>query len=192
MPMTDRVRIRSVEILSQDWSTLKKTTYDYQRDDGTWQTQTRESYDRGNGCAILLYNLEHRSIVLIRQFRFPIFSAGFHELLIEVPAGVLDKASPEDRIKSETEEETGYRVSQVKKIFESFMSPGSVTEKLHFFVAEYQPGQKVNAGGGIAGEGEDIEVFEVSIEKALQMITAGEIEDAKTIMLIQYAKLHLF
>src|ERR1700674_4730830 len=136
-PMKDRVRVKKVDTLSNDWSVLKKTTFDLQRSDGTWQQQTRETYDRGNGAAILLYNLAQRTVVLTRQFRFPAFVNGHSGLLVEAAAGLLDESTPEDRIKVEVEEETGYRVDHVRKIFEAFMSPGSVTEKLHFFVAEY-------------------------------------------------------
>jgi nudix-type nucleoside diphosphatase (YffH/AdpP family) len=190
--ISNRVRIRKEELLSKDWAVLTKTTYDFQRSDGQWQTQTRESYDRGDGCTLLLYNLKQRTIVLIKQFRFPIFKAGYDDLFIEAPAGVLDAETPEIRIKAEVEEETGYVVQSVRKIFESYMSPGSVTEKLHFFVAEYQSGQKRTVGGGIAAEGEDIEVLELPIATAAKMIEQGKILDAKTIMLIQYAQISIF
>ncbi|MEP6915504.1 MAG: NUDIX domain-containing protein [Acidobacteriota bacterium] len=188
----DRIRIHSVQVLSNDWYVLKKTTFDFLRNDGTWQRQSRETYDRGNGATILLYHRERGTVILTRQFRFPAYVNGHHGLLIEAPAGLLDEASPEDRIRSEAEEETGYRVGEVRKIFEVFMSPGSVTEKVHFFVGEYAPESKVRAGGGIEGEGEDIEVLELSLEHALEMIGTGEIADGKTIMLLQYAKLHIF
>ena len=168
---------------------LKKTTFDLQRSDGTWQQQSRETYDRGNGATILLYNLERRTVVLTRQFRFPAFMNGHSGLLIETAAGLLDQASPEDRIKAEVEEETGYRVEHVRKIFEAFMSPGSVTEKLYFFLAEYDGGSKVATGGGNFNEGEDIEVLEITLDNALEMVGRGEIQDGKTIMLLQYAKL---
>ncbi len=188
----ERIRIHSVEVLSDDWYVLKKTTFDYRRSNGTWQRQSRETYDRGNGATILLYNTARGSVILVRQFRFPAYVNGHHGLLIETPAGLLDQASPEERIKAETEEETGYRVHSVRKIFDAYMSPGSVTEKLHFFVAEYEPAEKTNSGGGVEAEGEDIEVLELSLDDALQMIRVGEIADGKTIMLLQYAKLHLF
>jgi nudix-type nucleoside diphosphatase (YffH/AdpP family) len=171
---------------------LKKTTFDLLRRDGSWQRQTRETYDRGNGATILLYNLKKRSVILTRQFRFPAYVNGHHGLLIEAVAGLLDQASPEERIKAEVQEETGYRVEHVRKIFEAFMSPGSVTEKLYFFVASYDTNSKVNAGGGNHAEGEDIEVLEVCIDDAIQAVHEGEIVDGKTIMLLQYAYIHLF
>jgi len=188
----DRIRIRHVEVLSHDWYLLQKTTFDYRRADGSWQTMTRETYDRGNGATILLYNRARRSVILIRQFRFPTYGNGHDGFLIEAAAGLLDHASPEERIKAEVEEETGYRVSEVRKVFEAFMSPGSVTERLYFFVAEYEPGSRAGAGGGIAEEGEDIEVLELSIEQAVEMMADGRIADGKTIMLLQYAQLNLF
>ncbi|MEO8628968.1 MAG: NUDIX domain-containing protein [Betaproteobacteria bacterium] len=192
MNTRERIRIHSVEVLSDDWYVLKKTTFDYRRSNGTWQRQSRETYDRGNGATILLYNTARRSVILVRQFRFPAYVNGHHGLLIETPAGLLDQASPEERIKAETEEETGYRVHSVRKIFDAYMSPGSVTEKLHFFVAEYEPAEKRSSGGGVETEGEDIEVLELALDDALRMIRDGEVVDGKTIMLLQYAKLHLF
>jgi nudix-type nucleoside diphosphatase (YffH/AdpP family) len=190
--MTGRVRIEKVETLSDDWYVLKKTTFDLLRRDGTWQRQTRETYDRGNGATILLFNLERHTVVLTRQFRFPAFVHGHSGMLIETAAGLLDRASPEERIKAETEEEIGYRVEHVRKVFEAFMSPGSVTEKLYFFVAEYDAGSKPFSGGGNCEEGEDIEVLEMSIDEAMTAIERGEIEDGKTIMLLQYAYIHIF
>jgi len=188
----ERVRIRNVEVLSDDWYLLKKTTFDYRRADGVWQTLNRETYDRGNGATILLYNLQKRSVILIRQFRFPTYRDGHDGFLVETPAGLLDNASPEQRIRDEVAEETGYRVGEVRKVFEVFMSPGSVTEKLHFFVGEYAGDDRAGEGGGNVAEGEDIEVMEVPIQQALMMIAEGEIADGKTIMLLQYAQLHLF
>ncbi len=190
--MEERVRIKKVETLSDDWYVLKKTTFDFLRSDGTWQQQSRETYDRGNGATILLYNPDRRSVILTRQFRFPAFVNGHPGLLIEAPAGLLDQAGPEDRIRAEVEEETGYRVSHVRKIWEAFMSPGSVTEKLYFFVAEYNASSKAARGGGNQAEGEDIEVLELSIDEAMDAIQSGEIADGKTIMLLQYAYIHLF
>ena len=187
----DRIRIHQVETLSDDWFLLQKTTFDYRRNDGSWQRQTRETYDRGHGATILLYNRERRTVVLVRQFRFPTYGNGHDGFLIETAAGLLDQASPEERIKAEVEEETGYRVSEVRKVFEAFMSPGSVTERLYFFVAEYDPASRAGAGGGLAEEGEDIEVLELTMEQALRMMASGEIADGKTIMLLQYAALHL-
>lgn len=190
--MSNRINIRDVEVLSDDWYVLKKTTFDYLRNNGEWQTQSRETYDRGNGATILLYNLEKQTIVLTRQFRFPTYVNGLADgLLIETAAGLLDNVSPEERIKTETEEETGYIIKQVEKVFEAYMSPGSVTEKLYFFIAEYEPGQE-GRGGGIEAEGEDIEVLELDFAKALTMLKEGSIQDGKTLILLQYAALNLF
>ena len=190
--MDEKIRIKSVRTLSDDWYVLKKTTFEMLRSDGTWQQQSRETYDRGNGATILLYNLERRTVVLTRQFRFPAYVNGHPGMLIEAAAGLLDKASPEDRIRAEVEEETGYRISKVRRIFEAFMSPGSVTERLYFFVAEYESGARATLGGGNHAEGEDIEVLELSLEAAMAAIDSGEIQDGKTIMLLQYAFIHLF
>ena len=188
----ERVRIVDVRVLSDDWYVLKKTTFDYRRADGSWQRQSRETYDRGNGATLLLYDPRRRTVVLTRQFRLPAFVNGHEGMLIEAPAGLLEEASPEERIRAEVEEETGYRVANVRKVFEAFMSPGSVTEKLYFFIAEYDADARVGRGGGIEDEGEDIEVLELLIDDALAMIVGGEIMDGKTIMLLQYAALHLF
>jgi nudix-type nucleoside diphosphatase (YffH/AdpP family) len=190
MISTDRIRIHSVVTLSNDWYVLKKTTFDYLRRDGTWQTQSRETYDRGNGAAILLYNRNLGTVILTRQFRFPAYVNGLTGgMLIEACAGLLDREAPEACIKREAEEETGFKIASARKIFEAYMSPGSVTEKLFFFVAEYDGGSKVSAGGGDHAEGEDIEVLEMPFEQAYEMIGSGEIIDAKTILLLQYAKL---
>jgi nudix-type nucleoside diphosphatase (YffH/AdpP family) len=187
----DRIRIHKVETLSHDWFLLQKTTFDYRRSDGSWQRQTRETYDRGHGATILLYHRAQRTVVLVRQFRFPTWGNGHDGFLIETAAGLLDRASPKERIKAEVEEETGYRISEVRKVFEAFMSPGSVTERLYFFVAEYDPASRAGPGGGIAEEGEDIEVLELHMDDAMQMMADGRIADGKTIMLLQYAALHL-
>ena len=192
MSIADRIRVKDVRLLSDNHYTLKTTTFEWRRANGEWQTQHRESYDRGNGATLLPYHLEQRTVVLVRQFRYPAYVNGYDDLLIEAVAGLLDNASPEARIRAEAEEETGYRLREVHKVFEAFMSPGSVTEKLHFFVAEYEPEMRVGSGGGIADEGEDIEVLELSIDEALAMIADGRIVDAKTIMLLQYAALNIF
>jgi nudix-type nucleoside diphosphatase (YffH/AdpP family) len=192
MDIKDRIRIRQVEVLSDNWSMLKKTTFDYRRRDGTWQSQSRETYDRGNGATILLCDPDRRTVILTRQFRFPAFVNGGREALIEAPAGLLEYESPEARIRTETEEETGYRIRDIRKIYEAYMSPGSVTEKLYFFVGRYGPEDRLTQGGGKASEGEDIEVLELGIDKALSMIRAGAIEDGKTIMLLHYAALNIF
>lgn len=192
MSIAHRVRVEDVRVLSDDWYVLRKTTFSYQRADGTWQRQSRETYDRGNGATILLYDPDRRTVILTRQFRYPAFVNGHDDLLVEAPAGLLDDAGPEERIRAETEEETGFRVRDVRRIFDAFMSPGSVTERLHFFVGRYGPGDRASAGGGNAAEGEDIAVLELGIDEALCMIETGAIRDGKTIMLLQYAALHLF
>jgi nudix-type nucleoside diphosphatase (YffH/AdpP family) len=189
-PMAERVRVREVRVLSDDWYLLKKTTLDYQRRDGSWQTLNRETYDRGNGAAILLYDPARGTVLLIRQFRYPAFVNGHPEPLIEVPAGLLDELSPEEAIRREAEEEAGCRVAQPRRIFEAFMSPGSVTERLVYFVAEYSAATRIADGGGLAAEGEDIEVLERTLDEALAMVARGEIVDGKTILLLQYAKLN--
>ncbi|MBC3542125.1 GDP-mannose pyrophosphatase NudK [Rufibacter sediminis] len=190
MPDTNVKNIRK-ELLSNNWYTLHKVTFDYRKPDGTWETQTREAYDRGNGACIFLYNRSSNNILLTRQFRMPTYLNGNADgLLVETCAGLLDNDNPEDCIRRETEEETGYQVSEVRKVFEAYMSPGSVTEKLYFFVAEYSKDMKVTEGGGHAEEQENIEVLELPFAEALHMMNTGEIRDAKTIMLLQYAQLH--
>lgn len=192
MSIAHRVQVDDVVTLSDDWYVLKKTTFRFQRSDGTWQSQNRETYDRGNGATILLYDEVRRTVVLTRQFRYPAFVNGHDDLLVETPAGLLDNASPEVRIKAEVEEETGYRIDDVRQVFDAFMSPGSVTERLHFFVASYTAADETSLGGGNAEEGEDIERLEPTIEEALAMIADGRIRDGKTIMLLQYAALNIF
>ena len=192
MPDTSRIRIQQVETLSADWGLLKKTTFDYLRRDGSWQRQTRETYDRGNGATILLYDRERRTVLLIRQFRLPTLGNGLDDgLLVETPAGLLDAAAPEARIKAEVEEETGYRLDNVQHLFDAFMSPGSVTELLHFFAGEYRADQRIADGGGLHEEGEDIELLELPFDEALAMAHDGRLLDGKTIMLLQYAALYL-
>jgi nudix-type nucleoside diphosphatase (YffH/AdpP family) len=185
----DRVRIIDTTVLSDDWYVLKKTTFEFQRRDGTWQRQTRETYDRGNGATLLLFNRARKTVVLTRQFRLPAFVNGHDGMMLEAAAGLLEKASPEERIRAEVEEETGYRVQDVQKVFEAYMSPGSVTEKLHFFIAEYDAHTRVGNGGGVQTEGEDIEVVELALEDALASMRRGDIVDAKTIMLLQFLAL---
>ena len=185
------VSILKTEILSDNWYTLKKITYQSIDSDGSNIIQSREAYDRGNGATILLYNKHHKTVILTRQFRMPTYINGNADgYLIECCAGLLDKDNPEDCIKRETEEETGYRVSSVEKVFEAYMSPGSVTEILYFFVAEYSNDIRVSDGGGVHEENENIEVMEIPFSHALQMIKAGEIKDGKTIMLLQYAQIN--
>lgn len=186
-----RIKNITKEVLSDNWYTLNKYTYDYQKDDGSWETQEREAYDRGNGAAILLYNRKKGSVVLTKQFRMPTYVNGNEDgMMVEVCAGLLDGLNPEECIKKEVEEETGYQIDKVRKVFESYMSPGSVTEILHFFVGEYEARMKVNEGGGAADETENIEVLEMPFSTAMSMISSGEIKDSKSIMLLQYAKIH--
>src|SRR4051812_32105719 len=188
--MNENVKIIDTTILSNNWYTLKKVTFNYLKKNGQWQTQHREAYDRGNGATILLYNKDLKTVVLTRQFRLPTFVNGNETgMLIEACAGLLDKDNPEDCIKRETEEEIGYKVTEVRKIFEAYMSPGSVTEILYFFVAAYEQSMKITEGGGVEGEEENIEVLELNIEQAMHMIDTGEIKDGKTIMLLQHVKL---
>lgn len=179
------------ELLSDNWYSLHKYTYDYLREDGQWETQVREVYDRGNGAAILLFNIERKTVILTRQFRMPTYVNGNKDgMMIEACAGLLDGDHPEDCIRKEVEEETGYQISKVKKVFECYMSPGSVSEILYFFVGEYEERMKVGEGGGAASESENIEVLEYTFAQAMNMIKSGEIRDAKTIMLLQYAALN--
>lgn len=185
-----KAKIITTEILSNNWYLLKKITYQYLKRDGSWQTQSREAYDRGNGAVILLYDPGRSTVILTRQFRLPTYINGNETgLLIEACAGLLDKDNPEDCIRRETEEETGYKIAHVQKVMEAFMSPGSVTEILYFFIAAYSQSMKVNDGGGIAAEQEEIEVIEIAFDKALTMVDKGEIRDGKTIMLLQYLRL---
>ena len=188
--MNDRIRIRQEDTLSDNWAILKKTTLDYQREDGGWQTLTRETYDRGNGATILLYNRAKGTVILTRQFRYPAYVNGHHGVLIETCGGLLDDLDPATAIRLETEQETGYRISEPRKVMEAFMSPGSVTERVYFFVAEYDADSRVSAGGGVLNEGEDIDVLELPFDETLRMIERGEIMDGKTIILLQYAGLH--
>ena len=187
-----KITIQKTELLSDNWYTLNKVTFDYKIDSNDSETQVREVYDRGNGAVILLYNKAKKTVVLTRQFRLPTYLNGNTSgMVIEACAGLLDAENPEECIIRETEEETGYRLTSVKKVFQSYMSPGSVTEILHFFIGEYHPNMKVSEGGGLAEEHENIEVLEYPFNEAYQMIASGEIIDAKTIMLLQYAKINL-
>ena len=190
---TDNVRLVDAQVLSNNWYTLRKISVELRRRDGQWQRLSREAYDRGNGAALLLWDPRRSTVVLTRQFRLPAFLNGSPDgQLIEACAGLLDGDEPEACIRREAEEETGYRIRTPRKLFEAYMSPGSVTEKLHFFVGEYTDDARAGEGGGNVAEGEDIEVMEVPIQQALMMIAEGEIADGKTIMLLQYAQLHLF
>ena len=187
----NKVNILDTKILSDNWYILKKISFELVKPSGQKQHMEREAYDRGNGATILLYNRQNQCVVLTRQFRLPTFVNGNETgYLIEACAGLLDKDDAEACIKRETEEETGYKINQVKKVFEAYMSPGSVTELLYFFVAEYAHSMKVGEGGGIEEEHENIEVLEIPFTAALEMMEAGGIKDGKTIMLLQYAQLH--
>jgi len=188
----NQINIVKTEILSDDWYTLRKITYSYAHKDGSVKTINREAYDRGNGATILLYNTTLKKVIFTRQFRLPTFINGNDTgMLIEACAGLLDDENPEDCIIRETEEETGYKVTKVQKIFEAYMSPGSVTELLHFYIAAYSKTMKVSNGGGITEEEENIEVLEIGMDHAFEMISTGEIKDAKTIMLLQYLKINV-
>ncbi|MBC7409832.1 MAG: GDP-mannose pyrophosphatase NudK [Arcicella sp.] len=188
--MTHKIKNISTKILSDNWYVLRKITFDFQQKNGTWLTQSREAYDRGDGAVILLYNNESKTVILTRQFRMPTYLNNNPDgMLLEACAGLLDADNPEDCIRKETQEETGYQINEVEKIFEVYMSPGSVTEILHFFVAKYSKEQKLNEGGGVKDE-EEIEVLELDFKDSLKMIKSGEIKDAKTIMLLQYAQIN--
>ncbi|TMU57005.1 GDP-mannose pyrophosphatase NudK [Flagellimonas algicola] len=185
------VRNISKELLSDNWYTLNKVTFEYHREDGEWETQIREAYDRGNGAVILLYNKEKKSVVLTRQFRMPTYLNGNTDgMMIEACAGILEKGNAEQTIRMEVEEETGYKIDTIEKVFESYMSPGSVTEILYFFIGQYHEEMKVGQGGGAEDETENIEVLEMPFKQALNMMGTGEIRDAKTIMLLQYAQIN--
>nr|WP_298925057.1 NUDIX domain-containing protein [uncultured Allomuricauda sp.] len=186
-----KVRNIKKELLSDNWYSLHKVTFEYQREDGEWETQIREAYDRGNGAVILLYNKEKGSVILTRQFRMPTYLNGNEGgMMVEACAGILEKENAEQTIIMEVEEETGYKITEVQKVFESYMSPGSVTEVLYFFIGQYEANMKVSEGGGAEDETENIEVLEMTFQKAQQMMSNGEIKDAKTIMLLQYAQIN--
>ncbi|TWI58348.1 nudix-type nucleoside diphosphatase (YffH/AdpP family) [Pseudomonas duriflava] len=190
---TDFIRIVDSQTLSNDFSTLKKTIFDYRRRDGTWQQLTRETYDRGDSTTVLLYNRARRTVVLTRQFRFPAYVNGVPDgMLLETPAGKNEAESPDTRIRSEIKEETGYDIGHVTPLFDAFSSPGSITEKVSFFVAEYDASKRQDEGGGLADEGEDIEVLEMPLDEALGLIQQGQIQDLKTITLLYHAALYLF
>lgn len=188
-PDTDQVRITAEQVLSDDWYLLRKVSFDYRRRDGSWQRQSREVYDRGDGAVILLYNMARRTVLLTRQFRMPAYVNGCTDgFLVEACAGLLDGQDAAACIRREVEQETGLRVRAPRKVLEAYMSPGSVTERLHFFVAEYESSDRVFGGGGDVNEGEEIETLELDLGEALRMVEAGGIQDAKTIMLLYYAE----
>jgi len=186
--MNERIRLHEPVVLSDNWYTLRKFTFEYQRKNGAWETQSREAYDRGNGATILLHNPATGTVILTRQFRLPTFVNGNPTgMLIETCAGLLDDEHPDVAIRRETEEETGYRLLAVQKVLEAYMSPGSVTERLFFYLAEYSAATELRSGGGI--EEEEIEVLELPLTQALAMVATGEIQDGKTIILLQYLRL---
>lgn len=186
-----RVKIKHIQNLSDNWYKLDKVNFDYQLKNGQWQNQNRECYDRGNGACLLLYNTQQKTVVLIKQFRMPSYLNGNQDgMLIEVCAGLLDDNDPLTCIIKEAEEETGYKISNPKKLFEVYTSPGAVTEIIHYFIAEYDISMKVSDGGGVEDETEEIEVLEIPFDKALQMIETGEIKDAKTIILLQHVRMN--
>ncbi|NHC47059.1 NUDIX domain-containing protein [Motilibacter aurantiacus] len=185
-----RVKVTDVEVLANDWGVLRRTTFQYLRPDGSWATDRRETYDRGNGAAILLYEPDARTVVLVRQFRYPAYVNGHPDgMLLELPAGLLDADGPEEAVRREAEEETGYRVGDVQRVCAAVMSPGSVTETLHVYAAPYSPTDRVGEGGGIEDEGEDIEVVELAFDDALALVRDGTIVDAKTVLALQWAAL---
>jgi len=190
--MTDpKIIIKNTEVLSDNRYTLNKITFDYQKKDDSWITQKREVYDRGNGAAILLYNKLQKTVILTRQFRLPTYVNGNATgMMLEVCAGLLDQDNPEQCIIRETEEETGYRITNVTKVIETYMSPGAVTEILYLFTGEYDESMQVSEGGGVAHEEENIEVIEMPFDQAYAMIESGEMRDAKTIILLQYTKIN--
>jgi nudix-type nucleoside diphosphatase (YffH/AdpP family) len=187
------VRIRDVEVTSDGWHVLRRTTFEYRGRDGRWTTQSRETYDRGNGATILLYDPEARTVLLTRQFRLPAYVNGHSDgLLLETAAGLLDDDSPEDAIRREAAEELGVTVGELRHLFDLYMSPGSVTERVHFFAAAFSSADLTGAGGGVAEEGEEIEAVTVRCDEAIAMIDDGRIVDGKTVILLQWAALNLF
>ena len=188
---TTRIQVQQRTPLSDQWARLEQVQFNYLRRDGNWQTQTREIYHRGHGAAVLLFNRDKGTIVLTRQFRFPAWEEGDDGFMLEVPAGIIESDDPFDTVRRETEEETGFIIDQPDFLFRAYCSPGSVTEQIHYFSANYESNRRVGAGGGLLQEGEDIEVLEVELTEAVQWISSGQIIDAKTILLILYAQIHI-
>lgn len=190
MRKNPEIEVTETKLLSDNWYVLNKVTFNYKKENQPVESHIREVYDRGNGAGILLYNSSKKTVILTRQFRLPTYLNGNKTgMMIEVCAGLLDKDNAEQAIIRETEEETGYRLSKVQKVIETYMSPGSVTEILYLFVGEYDESMKVSEGGGLDAEQENIEVLEFTFDEAYAMIESGEITDAKTIMLLQHAKI---
>jgi nudix-type nucleoside diphosphatase (YffH/AdpP family) len=184
------VIVRDVELIAAAWHVLRRTTYDYRRRDGTWTREQRETYDRGDGATVLLYDPHRRTVLLTRQFRFPVYVNGHPDgMFLETAAGLLDGDDPAAAIRREAAEELGVTIGELTPVFRVWTSPGSVTERLHCFAAPYSVESRTGAGGGLADDGEDIEAVELSFDEALAMIDSGEIADAKTIMLLQWAAL---
>ena len=187
-----RVRITGIEVLSDNWYTLRKATFEFQHGDGRWTTEHREAYDRGNGATVLLVDPERRTVILTRQFRMPAYLNGHPDgYLIETPGGLLDPGDGHDAlsaVRRELEEETGYVVEDLTQLYDVYMSPGSVTERVVFFAGRYSPAHRASVGGGQADEGEDIEVLELDLDEAAAMVDDGRIRDGKTIMLLQWAR----
>ncbi|TYA71806.1 NUDIX domain-containing protein [Seonamhaeicola marinus] len=189
--MSNKIKNIQKALLSDNYYILNKVSFDYLMKDGRWVNTMREVYDRGDGAGILLYNKEKKTVILTKQFRMPTFMNDNEDgFLVEVAAGMLDKDNPEECIIRETEEETGYRLKKVKKVYESYSSPGVLTEKMHFFVGEYTDNMKVHEGGGLDNEQEDIEVLEMPFNEVVDKLHNGEIVDTRTIVLIQYAIIH--
>jgi len=188
----NRIRLVKTELLSDSWARLEQAHFDYLNSDGQWERQVREVYNRGHGAAILLYNLQARTVILIRQFRYPVYTEDGDGFMIEVPAGVVEHNDPEATVKAEIEQETGYHIGTVQGLFRAYVSPGSVTECLYYYAAPYSAKDKHSLGGGLEEEGEDIEVMEVDFDEAMSWVESGKIMDGKTIILLQYAALNLF
>lgn len=192
MSIADRIRIKKREVRAAGFNRVESLTLDWLRSDGRWQEQQRETIDHGDAAAVLLYDPRRRTVVLLRQLRVPGFVNGCDALMVEVPAGLLDGHTPAECARAEAEQESGYRVRDPQPVFDAFMSPGTLTERVHGFVAEYDENDRIAQGGGLEHEGEDIEVFELPFDEAMGMVADGRIRDAKTIMLLQHAALHLF
>lgn len=192
MKLENRIKVEEKTILSNNYFTLEKYDFLYLRNDGIWQKQMREVYDCGDGAAILLYNLEKLSVILIRQLRLPAFLNGHDELMLKIPAGLLDGEDAKKRMIMEVEEETGYHIKNAQFICNAFVSPGANTQKMHLFIGAYEDNQKLSKGGGHFDEGEEIEIIEIPFNQAYQMIETGEMQDAKSIILLLWAKINLF
>jgi nudix-type nucleoside diphosphatase (YffH/AdpP family) len=188
--ISSRVRLQNLTVLSDNHYILRRADYEYRFPDGQWQTEKRESYDVGDGATVLPFDRKTGAVLLIRQFRWPVFETGYSQMLIETVAGKLDGDTPEDCVLHEAMEEAGVAIRNPKQVFHTFMSPGAVKERIFMFIADYDSSILRHETGGIRTEGEDIETLEIPLEKAIAMIASGEIIDAKTVMLLQYAALN--